>query len=252
MPNFEQFNPINPEKPKEEPTIKQEGEEIEKGQESPEMSPEDLAGTGGEAIKSEAEAEYNKEEWEDMKQKRPPASAIDKGRVLGVPEEEIEKFAREIIERELDDPVFVYRFMKNMGIGTEEELKFAEEKAKKSAIKGEAEEKKGRGKKEKIEKEEEEGEFEEEIIVRLSKSATFADLFEAIDNLEQEGEEVHFEEELWDNFDEEVVEEILELRNNLSKAAKIKIISFFRKHEYSGKDITTYLPIKFKKERKNK
>ena len=226
MPNFENFNPTNPEKPKEEP-IKQESEKIEEGPKA----------------ETESEVEYNKEEWEEIKSSKGPVSAIEKGRALGVPEEEIERFAREIIEREKSDPAFVLRFMRNMGIGTEEELKSAEERAREYVIKKEAEEKKTESKKEKNRKEK----TEKEGIVKLSKDATFVDLFEAIDASEEKEEEVHFEEELLDNFDKEVVGEILYFRNNPGEAAKTKVADFFRKHGFLKSDITTYLPIKFKK-----
>jgi len=94
------------------------------------------------------------------------------------------------------------------------------------------------------------GEMEEEdLCVELSKDATFFDLYEAIDAIEEkEGlDSLHFEEELWDNFDEELFEEVLALRSleNETRAQNTKVIDFFKKRGFSKEDIEIYLPIKF-------
>lgn len=91
---------------------------------------------------------------------------------------------------------------------------------------------------------------EKELLITLSKRASFADLFEAIEALEEkEGlGEVHFDEELWDNFDKEIAEEVLSFQDDAQKdrAATTKIIDFFQEHGYDQEDISVYLPVKFK------
>ena len=89
---------------------------------------------------------------------------------------------------------------------------------------------------------------EEELVVTLPINSTFADLFKAIDELEDKEyfEEFHFDEELWDNFDEKIVEEILSFKDiQKEKAATTKLTDFFEEHGYSMEDVSIYLPIKF-------
>jgi len=83
----------------------------------------------------------------------------------------------------------------------------------------------------------------EELRVELRRDATFIELFDAIDDIENEEGlgEVHFEEELWDNFDPEFVEEVLSLRGT-SMAATTKLTDIFME---PLADISAYLPIDF-------
>lgn len=68
---------------------------------------------------------YDREEFEKIKSARGPATVIFWARENNVPEAEILKFAMEIIEKFADqgDLFFVYRFRKNMKIGTPEEIR---------------------------------------------------------------------------------------------------------------------------------
>lgn len=85
---------------------------------------------------------------------------------------------------------------------------------------------------------------EGELEITLSRNATFADLFNALDEIEEkEGlGAVHFEEELWDNFDDAVASEVLLRSKELSN---LKVLEYFRDKGYSIKDIEAYLPISF-------
>lgn len=100
-------------------------------------------------------------------------------------------------------------------------------------------------------------EVEEELRVVLPPEATMADLFRAIDDIvEKEGlEKLYFEAKLWESgFDKETVKEVLSLREDderADEAAKIKVIEFFEKHGYDKDDITAFLPIKFRRKKKN-
>lgn len=100
------------------------------------------------------------------------------------------------------------------------------------------------------EKDEDEG---RDLLVTISKDATFADLFKATDKLEvKEGfDDFHFDEELWDNFSPEIGNEVLAFRNhhNAEQAASTKVVDFFQGRGFSPDDITTFLPIKFRGER---
>lgn len=90
---------------------------------------------------------------------------------------------------------------------------------------------------------------EQDLKVTISKDATFVDLFNAIDAIEGEKglDELHFEEELWDNFDSKIVEEVLAFRDEqASRAATTKVLDFFKEHGYPQKDVSVFLPIKFK------
>jgi hypothetical protein len=225
---------------------------------------------------------YNEAEWEKLKQGG-AAFAISKGKEMGVPQEKLDRFAQDVIARETESKNYglAYRFRKNMGIGTEEEVRAAGEQAYKFFLEsGEsgsamsiAEDIYGRGSEEwrraskaneaewkkteekrKRKKEEMEDE-ERELNAKISKDATFADLFSAIDAIEEEEGlgELHFEEELWDNFDSAIVEKVLAFRDvQASKAATTKVLDFFRERGYTQSDVSVFLPIKFKRERKKK
>ena len=84
---------------------------------------------------------------------------------------------------------------------------------------------------------------ERELRVELHEDATLTDLFDAIDAIEEEEGlgEVHFEEEVWDNFDPELAEKVLSLRGK-SEAATTKLTDIFKG---PLEDISTYLPIDF-------
>lgn len=225
---------------------------------------------------------YNEAEWEKLKQGG-TVFAIDKGKEIGVPQEELNRFAEEVIARETESQNYglVYRFRKNMEIGTEEKVKAVGEQAYKfflesgdpgSAMRiaedmygrdseewrrahevNEAEWKKTEERRKR--KEEEMEDEERELNATISKDATFADLFNAIDAIEEEEGlgEFPFEEELWDNFDFRIVEEVLAFRDvRASKAATTKVLDFFEEHGYSQKDVSVFLPVKFKRERNKK
>lgn len=225
---------------------------------------------------------YNEAEWDRLKQGG-AAFAINRGKEMGVPQEELDRFAQDVITRETENRNYglVYRFRKNMGVGTEEEVKAAGEQAykfflesgdlgsamsiaedvygreseewKRTSEANEAEWKKAEEKRKRKEKEMEDE--ERELNASISKDATFADLFNAIDTIEEEEGlgELHFEEELWDNFDSAIVEEVLAFRDvQAGKAATTKVMDFFKERGYSQSDVSVFLPIKFKRERKKK
>lgn len=247
----------------------------EKEEMSERMPKEEISDASKKSALSES---YDEVKWEKLQ--KSPASAMDKGKEMGVPQEELDRFAQDVIARETEnkDYGFVYRFRKGMKIGTEEEIRAVGEKAyqflfengnfgtamriaedmygkdseewKRANEANKAEQKKteekGKRKEERMEDE------EQELEVSISKDATFADLFNAIDAIEED-EEFHFDEELWDNFDSEVVEEILAFQDTqASKAATTKVVDFFKERGYSQSDVSAFLPIKFKRERKSK
>lgn len=244
-------------------------------------SPEQIGGPPAQAGKS-PEQQYNKIEWEKLKQGN-EAFAIKQGRKMGVPQEELEQFAQDFIARETESQNYglVYRFRKNMGIGTEEEVRAVGEQAYKFFLENgdsgsamsmavdmygidskewrrayKANEADWKKTEERRKKKEEEMEDEErELKATISKDATFADLFNAIDAIEEEEGlgELHFKEELLDNFDTEIVEEVVAFRGaQANKAATTKVMDFFRERGYSQSDVSVFLPIKFKRKRKKK
>jgi len=216
---------------------------------------------------------YDKAEWEKQKQKGAGLAAlvINKGKELGVPPEELNLFAQHVIAQETVKThyAFVYRFRKNMGIGTEEEIRAAGEQAYRSFLENgdsglamsiaedvygkDSEEWKLANEKNEADwkKTKEKTERKKEKKVSISRNATFADLFRAINAIEEEGElgELGFEEELHDNFDSETAEEVLAFDGERAgEATTTKVLDFFRKRGYSQKDVSAYLPIKFKRE----
>lgn len=201
--------------------------------------------------------------------------AIQEGKRIGIPPEELDRFAQEVIaERTKDqDYGFIFHFRGALGMGTEEELRKVGELAYQRALEEnpisaadiakklygenspeyrkamEVSRQKREKEKRKMERKE-----EKELEITLPRNATFADLFNALDEIEKkEGlGEVQFEEELHDHFGEETVEEILAFQDNQARAASTKVIDFFKEHGYTQRDVSTYLPIKFKRERKSK
>lgn len=220
------------------------------------------------------EAEWEKLKWEKLRQGG-AVFAINKGKEMGVPKEELDRFAEDIIARETENHHYglVYSFRKDMGIGTAEEVRAVGEQAYKFFLEGgsfgsamniaedvygrdseewrraneanEAERKKAEEKRTGGEEMEDE---ERELNAIISKDATFVDLFNAIDAIEEEEGlgELHFEDELWDNFDATIMDEVLAFRDEASKAATTKVLDFFQERGYSQSDVSIFLPIKFK------
>lgn len=225
------------------------------------------------------ESHYNEAEWNKLKQGG-AAFAINKGKEIGVPQEELDRLAEDVIARETEKQnfAFVYRFRKNMGIGTPEEIKAAgahayrflfesgdfgsaaamaedvygreSEEWKRASEASDAEWKKAEKRLKKRESEE-----KDKLRVTLSKDSTFADLFSAIEEFEsKEGlGALNFEDELHDHFDAATMEEILAFQDaQAGKAASVKVLDFLKERGYSQKDVSAFLPIKFKRERKKK
>ncbi|MDP2910058.1 MAG: hypothetical protein Q8N69_03255 [bacterium] len=237
-------------------------------------SPEQMGGSSGEP---KNEPDYAVE-WEGLR-RGAPALAIIRGREIGVPSEEIARFADEVVARETASGNYdlVYRFRRNMKIGTETEIRAAGERAYQSFFEARdfgsamavAEDVYGRDSEEwkrasaasevewqRTEKRRRIVEDEErDLVVFISLDATFADLFKAIDAMEEEvGEgKFLFEEELRKNFGSEIAEEVLAFRDaRASEGATTRVLDFFRGQGFSRKQVSIFLPIKFGRKRKGK
>lgn len=175
-------------------------------------------------------------QWEKLK-KGPEYFAFAQGTKIGVPQELLDKFVKDNIAQKLKDKNFIWlaNFVKATGSGTAEEIKKYQELAEKQ-------------RQEVVIKQSVELP-EEEKNVEISSKATLADLFNNLDELEEKigFDNVHFWEEIWDNFDSKIGDELLN-----SMDSDVKVIDFFKKHGYGKGDIEVYLPIKFKKARKKK
>lgn len=175
-------------------------------------------------------------QWEELK-KGPEYFAFVQGAKIGVPQELLDKFVKENIAQKLKDKNFIWlaNFVKATGSGTDEEIKKYQELAEKQ-------------RQELVMKESPEL-LEDEKNVEILSSATLADLFNALDELEDEigFDNLHFWDEIWDNFDSKIGDELLN-----SMESDVKVMDFFKKHGYSKNDIEVFLPIKFKKTRKKK
>ena len=229
--------------------------------------------------KSTLPEQYDEAAWEKLKLERgqgSPAAVINKGKEWGVSQEELERFAQDVIAqwKQSEKLAYLYDFMKNMGIGTAEELRdvgeqaynfFLDRKDFVSALEiaekvfgKNSEEWEFVNKAHETEQEKMEGAEgeEQELNVVISKNATFADLFSAIDEIESETGvadegKLFFDEELLDNFSEELFNEVLSFRDEQADKAKTtKVLDFFKQRGYKQKEVSAFLPIKFKRERK--
>ncbi len=87
----------------------------------------------------------------------------------------------------------------------------------------------------------------EDVVIKLPVNATFADLFKEIEDLDDETkEQLYLEEELMDNFGEEIALAFAEFEFETDIAAKTVVLDFFAQAGYSKEDVGIYLPIKFK------
>jgi len=221
--------------------------------------------------------EYDREAWERLKREKKPVFVIDEARKNGVPEDVVQQFGHEVaVAKEMEDgPDAAFRFMHYMKIGEPEERTALAEKSYKSymdkddygyamaiaqdAFGKESEEwKKANAandaawkKSAKREQREDEEPADEPIII--SKNTTLADLFKAIDDIEEKIElgATHFEEELHDNFDTEIVQRLLALRDT-PEALTLGVVEFFKEYDYDASDIQTLLPIKFSRAKSKK
>ncbi|MDD5341425.1 MAG: hypothetical protein PHC97_03250 [Patescibacteria group bacterium] len=231
------------------------------------FSPEGLPSKKEQAMSPEVLAK-----WEILKNGR-EYNAVVKGREYGVPDSVVNEFIKQKIDEHLKakDYFWLFNFMKATGSGTEEEIKKIGDLAFKKALADKnyatAMELAGKlyGKdseqyklsvkslaKVKIESAKETERIENELEgeeVEISPDATVADLFKAINKLEDKIGEGNsgFGAELSENFDRVVGEE---LRGEESR--KIKVIDFFKRYGYDKDDIEVFLPIRFKKAKKKK
>jgi len=221
--------------------------------------------------------EYDHGAWERLKREKKPVFVIDEARKTGVPEDLIQQFGREVAEiKEREDGLdAAFHFMHYMKIGEPSERLALAQKAYKGYMEAddygyamaiaqdafgkESEEwKKANAandaawkKSAKREKVEDEEPADEPIII--SKNATVADLFEAVDAFEEKTElgALHFEDELHDNFNVKVARMLLDMRDT-TKASKVSVVKFFNKQGYSADDVQTLLPIKFSRAQSKK
>jgi len=126
--------------------------------------------------------------------------------------------------------------------------------------------------------EKESGKKEKSRTIRLKRDATFVDLFGAEDRIAEKVRESGDEDEnvddptylvaeLWDNFDKALASEVLDLRIKLEalrlkrleeytdeekRLMSLNVLEYFKEKGYSVKDVETFLPIKFKKEKRPK
>jgi len=223
-------------------------------------------------------SEYDTGAWERLKAEEKPVFAISKARENGVPEEIVQQFGREVVllKENEDGADAAFRFMKNMNIGEPEERGAMAQKAYDAYMKEgdygyamaiaqdafgkESDEwKRAKDAEDDASKNESkrESEVEDEDVegepISISKKATLADLFKAIDDIEVQTElgATHFEDELHDNFDKEIVQRLLGLRDT-QEASTISVINFFKEYGYDVSDIEIFLPVKFSRAKKKK
>lgn len=201
-------------------------------------------------FKERAMEEKDREAWEEAK-KVGTFFAIEKGVKLGVPEEELNRFAQEVIDekKKNDDWGGVYGLMKSLGMGTQEELQEIGEKAYKfflddgefdsamdmaERIFGKDSEEWRLAYKSFAEKE------KKYQIITLPSSATIEELIELVKKIEEENGEgsVYDEEQWWDSFPPEVTDAFFAVDDT-----SITLVNFFKAQGY---EIPMGIPIRFK------
>ncbi|KKT48238.1 MAG: hypothetical protein UW40_C0051G0006 [Parcubacteria group bacterium GW2011_GWF2_44_17] len=223
--------------------------------------------------RDEPSGTYDEKEWQTLQKTGGMSrleSIVAQGYEIGVPKGELDRFAEIILTEEIHKGNYdvVYYFRKTMRIGTEKDVRTVGAQAYESFLERRkfasamsiAEDLYGRNSNEwsrahsayetvPTKKEKRHG---AKSHVSLPQKATFFDLFIAI---EDTGEIVddHLMDGLRSGFDTETAEAVFELREKRqSETATIGVLEFFEKRGYSEEDVTTFLPITFKRERKKK
>ncbi len=223
-----------------------------------------------ERIQEEIELDPGKrQEWEEMKKGDAPFWTLKWGQENDIPQVELKSYLAEIVTNGRERKIYgieytlrntLNKVSKSERWGTPEEIKALGERVYQEAIeaddldsqatiaevlfgKDSPEYKNVVKRKKEIEAEiaeKEAGIEEEERDIKISSDATLADLFEAVNRLWLQDIEVDLEAELWDNFDENLVEALLS-----NQSSNAKLIGLFAGYGYSKEDIEAYLPIRF-------
>lgn len=215
----------------------------------------------------EEPVEYDKEKWAELKKGDAHFWALKWGQENNVPQEELESYLTEVVARNREQKKIPWveftlrttlnKVSQSTRWGSPEEIRALGEQVYQEAVEANdlnsqvaiAEVLFGKNSSEYLEavKRKKEPEAEKEVdekerVIKIPADATISDLFKAVEILEQQGFEANLDEELHDNFDEDLVEEILNLD---SQENKEKVIDFFARFGYSKEDIEAFLPIKF-------
>ncbi len=185
--------------------------------------------------------EYDKEKWETMKTKVEGVfSVIDQGKAMGVPQDELDKYAYSLVEKgvEWGDAYFVRVFMNKLNLGSEEERAGFIERATQAHGKILVERAKA------LEEEEEQRSKEEPKRFSISSETTFPELFDMMD-LDQDAD---FWLALDDQFSDHV-EEVVDLLTS-EEGKTMTVLKFFKDRGYTKSDVEVFLPIKFKRAKK--
>lgn len=221
-------------------------------------------------------AGFDQAAWEKLKDFSRPADTIFRGRKNGVPPEELEKFAQEHIQLEIDrgNPDYAFDFMYNMKFGTPEQLREVGETAFNLLMSEQKFDRALRTAEAAFGKDSEQFKLAalklqesikqaqkkltrraaaeaKEIIIKMPPAATMADLFAAIEKVEDD-DNFHFDEELLDNFNQDLIDEFNGIKNNPNQAAAVTVADFFKKYDYKPDDLSAFLPIKFSASKKSK
>jgi len=199
---------------------------------------------------SDLERGYDREAWEKAKEIG-VAWAIQTGRKLGVPEEELDRFVVEAINerRKNGDWGSVFHLMKHLGIGSPEELQEAGEKAYQiffelkdfdsaediaMLVFGEDSEERKLAAQAYTERE------KQYWTVSLPSSATLEELIRLVEKIERENGENSLcdVEQWWDSLPPDILDKFFGVEDT-----SIRLVDFFRNNGY---EIPESIPIKFK------
>lgn len=219
-------------------------------------------------IESGETAEFDREKWEELKADKDKGTyrIFMQGMEMGVSQSELEIYFQEIIalKKTQEDYAFEFHLRRSLSKtspdwGSPEEIRTIGEQAYQAEfdygnfataarlagdLYGIDSPQYLSAAQAAIAEREEEPTVEEkqDIEINLSSEATIADLFQARDAIEEARGlgGLELEAELHDNFDADLVEDIL---SNIK--SKEKVIDFFARYDRSKEDIEAFLPIKF-------
>lgn len=209
---------------------------------------------------------YNNPEWEALKREN-PVTAVRRAGQLGVPQETVDAYVRSVVVAEYERTTdrrftFLYWFLRNAkGIDDETRAVGARiyEAAMRTQSPGSAMEiasdlygedsrefKRAHALSERMLRGQEQA--DERIV--LGRNSTFGDLAQEIVRMSDEAiwEEGIFESEVNENFSE-LAEEIFNL---LGSHAGTNVLQFFRERGYNQRYLSSHLPIRFRRERREK
>ncbi|MBI4143091.1 hypothetical protein HY480_04420 [Candidatus Uhrbacteria bacterium] len=224
-----------------------------------------IAEVGGPVVAAEARAAF------ELAKGIGAYRAIMTGRQIGIPEAELVAFTHEVIAAKADagDAAGAWRLMGSLQFGTDEEHEAMARRAYEQNVHQQpgvareiAEQAWGtespefgtadvRWRLAQDEVPEDVGpeDVADDADVTITPDATFDDLFAALEAGDGRVQEI-FDHELVDHADRDVVDEVLRIQADRTRAAATSVVAFFKNIGWSKRDLQAYLPIRIQRKRR--